>query len=138
MDKTKLINLLSPQIKAKISEIGSEVTSKDLESYGKLKEIEDRSFRLRKIIDAWEKQHTEERNMRKGFAKAILFALFIQIVSINIAFFLIGFNKIHVEQWVANTFIIAVFTEISAMVFAIVKYLFPEKGNEILQLLVKL
>ena len=39
------------------------------------------------------------------------------------------------EQWTANTFLMAVFAEISALVLLVVKYLFPVTTDKILELI---
>ena len=42
-----------------IIEIGDPITPADIDTYGRLREIQDRSFRLRTVINAWERQQKE-------------------------------------------------------------------------------
>jgi hypothetical protein len=51
-------------------------------------------------------------------------------VIVNVSFFLIGAGTLQVEEWVANTFIIAVFGEVASLILVIVRYLFPKTGEE--------
>ena len=60
--------------------------------------------------------------------------MFAQAVIVNIAFFLIGFGLMKADPGTARVFIIAVFSEIAAMVFFIVKYLFRPGSDEVLKL----
>jgi len=126
---------LPPEFESLVREIGDPVDSDQIDLYKKWSEIENNTYKIKTIVSAWEKQHTDERVMRKGFARAIIIALFIQIAVINIAFFFIGFSLISVPEWVATTFIIAVFTEIISMTMLVLRYLFPRVGSEIIQLI---
>ena len=129
---------LPTEFQAFVKEIGDPVTSDQLDNYGKYKKIHDKSFRLRTIVEAWKDQQTEDRKMRKAFAIAILVALFLQVLTINVAFFLIGFGVINVPHWVASTFIVSVFTEIISMTMLVLRYLFPKVGSEVMSLIKKL
>jgi hypothetical protein len=122
----------------KILTIGSQVTSADVDTYGRLREIEDKSRRSATLLQAWERQHTEERNLRRTYARWLLIALFVQMALVNLAFFALGLKWIQVEQWVANTFILAVFSEIASMTFFVIKYLFPKVSTDVLATLEKL
>ena len=101
-------------LKSRIIGVGGEVRPEDVDVYGRLREIEDKSYKLRTVLDAWERQQSEERALRQGYAKKILIALFVQMGLVNIAFFAVGFHLLTVEPWVVNTFIMAVFGEIAA------------------------
>ena len=114
------------------------VTSEQVDTYGKLREIEDKSKKARVLLDAWERQHNEERNLRKHYAAWLLFALLLQMLFVNLSFFLIGIEYLKIEQWVAQTFIVSVFGEIAAMVFWIVKFLFPKVSADVLTVVEKL
>src|SRR6266481_8716974 len=104
-------------LRDKVKAVGSAVTRQELDAYGRFREIEDRSYKLQRILEAWEGQHREERAMRKTYAAWMLIGLGVQMLLVNAAFFLIGFKMIEVNQWVANTFIMAVFGEIAGMTF---------------------
>ena len=116
--------------KSMVAEIGSAVTSDDIDTYRQLREIEDRSYKLKIVLDAWKAQKREERKWRNIYAGVLLGFLFIQIIVVNVSFFLIGAGKLEIEKWVANTFIIAVFGEAASMTLVIVRYLFPKTGDE--------
>jgi len=118
--------------------VGAEVRPEDVDTYGRLREIEDKSHKLRTVLEAWEKQQHEERSLRQSYAKKLLVALFVQMGLVNLAFFAVGFGWLVVEQWVANTFILGVFAEIAAMTLIVIKYLFPKIGADVLGLIEKL
>lgn len=119
-------------------EVQEPVKPGDLDTIGKFTEIRDRSFRIRTIVEAWREQQILDRKLRKTYATWLLIAVSLQMALINLAFFFIGFEKMHVEEWVANTFIIGVFAETSSLVFVVVKYLFPDSSRTILDLLERL
>lgn len=98
----------------------------------------DKSLALNAVVKAWEEQQKEERKMRSSYARRLLWALFAQIGLVNLAFFMIGSGCLKVEEWTARIFIMAVFTEISGMVFFIVKYLFAKGDDGIMKLIEKL
>ena len=113
-----------------VAEIGSAVTSDDIDTYRQIREIEDKSYKLKIELDAWKAQKKEERKWRNIYAGVLLLFLFIQIVIVNVSFFLIVAGTLKVEEWVANTFIIAVFGEVASLTLVIVRYLFPKTGEE--------
>ena len=106
--------------------VGAQVTSGEIDVYREWREIEDKSYKLHCVLDAWERQQTQERGLRMSYAKWLLVFLFVQSVAANAAFFLIGREWLVVEQWVAQTFIVGVFGEISAMSFVVIRYLFAK------------
>lgn len=117
--------------------IGREVTSDDIDTYARLIEIEDTSYTTRTILGAWEKQQTEERALRRTYAKWLLAALFVQIVIINLLFVLLGLGLLSVQKWVATSFIVSVFAEVSSMLFVVVRYLFPVNPKSLLSNLLR-
>ncbi|HVU86440.1 MAG TPA: hypothetical protein VHD36_03920 [Pirellulales bacterium] len=129
---------LPPNLSAQVVAVGNVVTAADVDSFGRLRDIEDKSHKLRTILQAWEKQHTEERKLRKNYAWGLLIALFVQLGLVNVAFFLIGYGELTLPESAMNTFIVSVFGEIAAMAFIVTKYLFPKTGSEILALIEKL
>jgi len=124
---------LPEDLASTVQAVGNAVSPDDVDTYGRLRRIEDQSFRLRALVDAWERQQTQERSLRKHYAKWLLRALFAQIVLIDAAFFLLGFGVIEVEKWVATTFIVAAFGELAGMSAIVVKYLFPKVGSEVIE-----
>ena len=118
--------------------LGPPVTSDQVDTYGRLQDIEARSKKAHVLLDAWERQHNEERNMRHVYAGWLLFALLLQMLFVNLIVFLMGIQYLNVEHWVAQTFIVSVFGEIAAMTFWIVKFLFPKVSSDVLSVVEKL
>lgn len=118
-------DVLSPDARRLIESIGSPVTNEDIAIYERIRRIEDSSYRLRTVVAAWEKQQADERNLRNRYAKWLVVILLLQVVAINVAFFLIGFGWLAIEKWVASSFIAGSFFEIASMIFVVVRYLFP-------------
>lgn len=126
------------ELRSKVLDVGSPVTSEEIDAYTRLQSVQDRSAKLRTILDAWERQHSEERKLRKTYAAALLWGLLVQALLVNFAFFALGFQLIVVEPWIANSFILAVFAEIAGMAFFVIKYLFPKVSSDVLGTLEKL
>lgn len=125
-------------VRDKVLAIGASVSPDEIEVYGRYQEIADRSAKLRTVLEAWERQHSEERQMRQRYAKWLLAGMFVQMGLVNLAFFAVGWGWIQVSPWVANTFILAVFGEVAGMVLFIVKYLFPRVSSDVLATIEKL
>jgi hypothetical protein len=122
-------------LKDKVKQVGSPISSKDIDSFGKLREIRDRSHRLRTIVRAWKDQQTQDRKLREKYAHGLMIALAVQAVFVNAVCVLLGCGTLTVEPWTARPFIIAVFGEIAALVLLVVKYLFTPSGDTILKYL---
>lgn len=135
---TETISTLPGSIREKVVSLGAPVTSDEVDTYGRLQEIRDKSKKQSTILAAWENQHKEERKLRKTYASWLLIGLFFQMLLVNAAFFAIGFKLIQVDIWVANAFILAVFSEIASMTFFVIKYLFPKVSSDVLATLEKL
>lgn len=110
----------------------------DIETLERMRKMEDSSFKVRTLIASWERQQTQERSLRKGFAWGILIMLFLEVLLVGAAFFAIGFGYIDVAEWVAATFVMGVFSKIAAMTFFILKYLFPSDSSKLLSTIEKL
>ena len=121
-----------------VKQLGDPVTQKDVDSYLKIQDAEDKSYRLRAIVGAWDKQQTADRKMRRGYAWFFIGIIAFQIVAINVAFFLIGYDVIKLDPLVLKVFFIPILAEIVSMTLIILKYLFPEFGTELLELIRKL
>jgi hypothetical protein len=132
------MEIISGEVKKLIKSIGDTVTPPDIDSYERIQKIQDSSFRLRTILNAWEKQQMEERALRRRYASWLLIGLFIEVMIANVGFFFIGFGLINVSEWIANAFIVGVFGEIAAITLIVVRYLFPQTGKEILDMIQKL
>lgn len=129
---------LPESLKAIVNKIGPPISSPELDTYRAISEISDKSHKLRTVLASWEGQQSEERRLRKVFAWALLVVLFLQILIINVTFFLIAYHSIEITPWVSNTFIISVFSEVVSMTFIVIRYLFPKVGMEFLSLIEKL
>jgi hypothetical protein len=116
-------------------EVGGQVTSDQTDALGKLHDIQERGKHNRTIINAWKQQQDQDRKMRKMYATWLMIAMSGQVVAVNVVFVLIGCGLLKFEPWTANTFIMAVFTEISALVLLVVKYLFPTTSDKVLELI---
>jgi hypothetical protein len=126
------------ELRGQVKWIGNEIKPIDLGEYGRYVEIEDKSHKLRTILEAWKHQQEEERGLRQSFAKWLLGGLFIQMILVNAAFFCIGFGILTVDKWVASSFILAVLAEIAGMATIVIKYLFPNDKSDVLDLIQKL
>lgn len=138
------LDSLPPELRAQVEEIGEAVYSnkeldeKKISGYERLTKAKDQSFKLQTLVGAWQRQNKAERKLRQKVAWCILVALGIQIILVNVTFFLIGFKEIVVDENLAKIFILAVFAEIVSMVLIVLRYLFPITGNEFLQLIKEL
>lgn len=129
---------LPEDVRREVESVGTVVTSDQLDNYGRLKEIENKSHKIKTVLDAWQNQQSEERALRRSFAKLLLTAVFVQIALVNISFFAIGLKYLTVDKWVATSFILAVLADVVAMATIVIKYLFPKPGAEVLELIEKL
>jgi hypothetical protein len=120
-----------------VTSVEGNVTKEEIDTWGRYQEIQDKSYRMRSIIETWRGQQELDRRLRKIYATIMVIALFIEIVFSFTVILLIGYEKIRIDQWVANVFFTAVFAQTAAMIMAIVKYLFPPTNVEFLKLLEK-
>ena len=119
--------------------IGSEIVGKDLLEELRIKtELQDRSYKLRTVVNAWKAQESLERDLRKAYANWLLGGFFAQLFVITAAFFLIGFDVIQIPTWVANGFIIGTFAELASLMFVVTKYLFPDRAAKVIDLIERL
>ncbi len=118
-----------------VEEVREPVTNEQIDNIGRLQDIRERVKHHRTIVTAWKHQQEQDREMRKLYATWLMAAMSIQIVAINIIFILIGCKVLTFEPWTANTFVVAVFAEVGALVLLVVKYLFPAASDKILELI---
>ena len=97
-----------------VSSVGTPVTSEDVDTYERISQIQARAARER-----------GERSLRLVYATALLALLAGQIIAVSTLAFLIGFGIIHLDRWVATTFVAGTFGEVSSMAYLVVRYLFP-------------
>ncbi len=118
-----------------VEKVGRAVTSKQIDHLGRLQDIQERGKHHRTIINTWKNQQNQDRSMRKLYATWLMIAMSVQIVAINLIFVLIGCSILKFEPWTANTFVMAVFAEISALALLVVRYLFPATSDRVLELI---
>jgi hypothetical protein len=135
MAKRKTDPQIPDNLKALVQGVGKPVTSSEVDTFGKLRQIRDRSHQIRTIIKAWRDQQAQDRKMRERYATYLILAMGIQAFVVNVVFVLMGCSVLTVEAWTANTFIMAVFAEIAAMVLIVVKYRFTPSSDKVLQFL---
>lgn len=128
----------SDRLKSLVEFVGTEVTSSDLDVYSKFQELENKGKKLGAILEAWTAQEDHYRKSRERYSNWIIGALLVQAVCINVAFFFIGFRIIEVDKWVANTFIIGVFGEMTSLTLIVFKYFFPSSPSKMAELVDKL
>ncbi len=128
-------DLIPKGLEAIVERVGNSLSTDDVDVYGRLKEIENETFRLRTVLAAWKTQQSQDRKMREKYARWRMVLMSAQMVVINIVFILIGCGLLDFEEWTANTFIMAVFSEIAALVVIIVKFLFTRPDDTLLNLI---
>ena len=131
---------LSPEIQQAVANIGvasdsDTLIGEGIDNLGKLRGIEERTKHHRTIIKVWKQQQDQDRQIREIYAKWLIGVMVVQVVAINIIFVLIRLSVLEFEPWTANTFVMATFAEISALVLLVVKYLFPTSADRILDLI---
>lgn len=97
-----------------------------------------REIKLNAVLSTWKTAADEELKTRSHYANQLLKLLAIQALVVNIAFFMIGFKCIDIDEVTARVFVVSVFTELAAMVFWIVKYLFSRNDEPVLRLIEKI
>lgn len=130
-----LLNAIPPELRDKVETVGPPVGPGELESFERVTRARDQSYKLQTLVTAWKLQNEAERSLRQKVAWYILGALAFQILLVNTCYFLIGFGVLRVDADLSKIFVLAVFTEVVAMVLIVLRYLFPQVGNEFLQLI---
>ena len=137
VDESGQFDILS-ELRQFAETVGSSLSTENIEPWARLREVEDRSYRLRTLVQTWEQQQGEERQLRRDYASRLLWIWVVQALVVNIAFALLGLNVLVVDQWVANAFILSVFAELVGMVLIVMRYLFPKDGDSLLKLIERL
>lgn len=112
--------------------------SGELDSYERVRRVQDNSFRIRTLVSTWEHHQKAERLLRARYANWFFLLLLAEVLLVNLGFFLIGLKVLSVSDWVANTFIIGVFAKIAGMTLLIMRYLFPRPSSQLLDLIERL
>jgi hypothetical protein len=116
-----------------IRELGP-VEPSDVDAILRLRDSDERVSRLRTLIGAWEEQQREERKLRRTYALVLIIILAVELIAIFVAFFFIGTGKLTTPRWVGEGFLLAAFAQSTGLVLVVVKYLFPERSSDVLQL----
>jgi hypothetical protein len=135
MAKKKADPQIPDNSKGLVQDVGKPVTLSQVDTFGKLRQIRDRSHQIRTIVKAWKDQQAQDRKMRERYATYLIVAMGLQAITINVVFVLMGCGVLTFEAWTARTFILSVFAEIAAMVLIVVKYLFTPSSDKVLQFL---
>jgi len=117
-----------------VEAVGRPVAPEDVDVWARVREAQDLSYRLRTIVKAWDRQQTQDRQLRERYAWWLMLAMAAQAVIINVVYVLMGAGKLVFEPWTAQTFIMSVFAEIGALVLIVVKYLFTPASDKVLDL----
>ena len=71
-------------LKNLVQDVGKPVSSSDVDSYGKLRHIQDRSHQIRTIVKAWKDQQAQDRRMRERYATYLIVAMGTQALIVNV------------------------------------------------------
>jgi len=118
-----------------VEAVAEPISPTEIDVYGRWQEIENDSFRVRTVLNAWKQQQTQDREMRRKYANWLMLAMGLQMASVNLIFILLGCQVLAFEPWTANTFIMSVFAETAALVLFVVKYLFARPEDTVLKLI---
>ena len=126
---------LPETLRALVKSIDTPVSSDDIDTYTRLRDVEDRSHRVRTILAAWSNQQQHDREMRQRYASWLAWIMSAQLLVLNVAFILVGIGTLRLDKWTVNLFVVSVFGEIVALTVIVVKYLFPTTSDKLLDLL---
>ena len=96
-------------------------------------EQQNKTYKLKYVLNIWSTSHKEELNMKRIVAIVIFSLLIFEMILVGIAFFFMGFKLIEIETWVAETFIAGIIIQIFAIATIVVKGLFPQKSTNSLE-----
>lgn len=109
-----------------------ELTSdEEFSQLARRKRLESELSQQRAILEAWESQQNDDRKLRKRYANWLLGLVSIQVFLMSAAFFALGLGYLKFQEVVAEVFMVGTFTEISALVLIVVRYLFPSGSNQL-------
>lgn len=86
-----------------------------------------------KVVDTFIDNIKTDVTIKKAYAYALLILLGLQLVSVNVIFFLRGFNIIKYSNQTFDIFITGALIEVIALVAIIVRYLFKDNISESLK-----
>lgn len=106
------------------------VTPEQIDGYARLAQVSRDGEWHAVELRAWRDQSTQERSLRKTYALSIFILLSLQILALHVIVFMMGFNVLSIDPWVAKVFLVMAFTEVSTIFFWVVKYLFPASQSQ--------
>lgn len=122
------VDLFSDTAQGSIANVDG-VKAKNINDLIKMREATDKSYKIRRLIQSWAIQQTQERQLRKLYAQCFIGFLAVQLLFMIVAFFLMGFQVIVVSDMQFNTFFISAFGEIVSLVLIVTKYLFSKSDD---------
>jgi hypothetical protein len=105
------------------------VRARNINDLIKIRAASDKSYRIRRLIQSWAMQQTQERQLRTLYAKWFIYLLAAQLFFMFLAFFLMGFQFFVISDMQFNTFFISSFGEIVSLVLIVTKYLFSRSDD---------
>ena len=105
-----------------------EVESKDINTL-----IADRKWKVyEKIVDSFNERTDKDNVIKDKYSKWLFIILVIQLISLDLVFFLKGIKILDLSDNTLNIFITASIAEVFALVTIIVRYLFTDKLTNLL------
>lgn len=105
-----------------------EIESKDIKTL-----IADRKWKVyEKIVDSFNERTDKDNVIKDKYSKWLFVILVIQLVALDLVFFLKGMHVLDLSDSTLNIFITASIAEIFALVTIIVNYLFTDKLTNLL------
>ena len=129
MANEDMLNSFSTGARALIKSV-SNTEASDIDSLIRVQGAVDKSNVTRQLLASWSIQQQEERRLRKIYSISFIAILAVQIVILNLLFFLIGIKTLIFTEVQINVFFVSVFAEIVSLVLIVTKYLFPRKNQE--------
>jgi len=122
------VDLFSDTAQGSIANVDG-IKAKNINDLIKMREATDKSYKIRRLINSWAIQQTQERKLRKLYAQCFIGFLAAQLLFMIVAFFLIGCQVIVLSDMQFNTFFISSFGEIVSLVLIVTKYLFSKSDD---------
>ena len=105
-----------------------EVESKDINTL-----IADRKWKVyEKIVDSFNERTDKDNGIKDKYSKWLFIILVIQLIALDLVFFLKGIKILDLSDNTLNIFITASIAEVFALVTIIVRYLFTDKLTNLL------
>jgi hypothetical protein len=115
---------LPEALQKKIDSLGTEVSPAEIDLVERVHALQNRRLKLQLVLTEWGKQQDSDRRLRERYALVILIALGAQVLLASAVLFLVGFKAMELSDWVASVFFTAVFTEVVAMTYVVLRHLF--------------